>query len=384
MFEPLKRLAAMGTLLVVLCGLARGESPEVLVLMHEPGRVERYDLASGEHLGTLLSGLPPANVLLLDADGRLLISTGLPGGAGTVLRFDPLGAGRIETLIDIPEGYGGRLFRATGMAWHGEDLLVASQGDGKVKRYSYPAGEWQADIALASPGGMTQIAMDNGRLYLTDFVAHALRRSSEKLDGAMSEVWAQHAGQSPWGLVFDDKDRAYWSTSGNRVLRSVGQETVEWAGTAGGLNTPVGLGLGPDGLLYAANLHGQVTIWNTDVPQVGPPVRVIDGPEVKTPLSIAFTTRPLATKEFVYSAPVESQQATAEKLAFFESKIRPLLHTRCLDCHGAEAQEGGLRLDSRHGWEQGGESGTALAPGKPETSLLIKAVQYTDKDKFYF
>ncbi len=380
MFEPLKRLATLCTLLIVLGGRAAGESPEVLVLMHEQGRIERYDLASGEHRGTLLSGLPPANVLLLDADERLLISTGLPGGTGTVLRFDPRGAGRMETLIDIPEGYGGRLFRATGMTWQGQDLLVASQGDGKVKRYSYPAGEWQSDIALASPGGMTQVAMNDGRLFITDFVAQAVRRGSEQLDGSMSEVWAQHAGQSPWGLVFDDNGHAFWSTSGNRILRSDGTETAEWAGAAGGLNTPVGLGLGPDGLLYAANLHGAVTIWNTQVPQVGPPLREIAGPEVKTPISFAFTKGALAEQEYVYVAPVDSQVATAEKLAFFELKIRPLLHARCVECHGAEAQEGGLRLDSRHGWEQGGESGTALAPGKPETSLLIKAVQYTDKD----
>ena len=157
----------------------------------------------------------------------MLISTGLPGGAGTVLRFDPRGGGRIESLIEIPEGYGGRLFRATGMAWLGKDLLVASQGDGKVKRYAYPSGEWQADIALASPGGMTQIAVNGGRLFITDFVARALRRGSEKLDGAMGEVWAQHSAQSPWGLVFDDKGQAFWSTSGNRVLRSDGKETVE-------------------------------------------------------------------------------------------------------------------------------------------------------------
>ena len=317
MFEPLKRLATICTLLVVLGGRAAGESPEVLVLMHAPGRVERYDLASGEHRGTLLSGLPPANVLLLDGDERLLISTGLSGGAGTVLRFDPREAGSMETLIDIPEGYGGRLFRATGMAWHGEDLLVASQGDGKVKRYSYPAGEWQADIALASPGGMTQVAMNDGRLYVTDFVAQALRRSSETLDGMMSEVWAQHGAQSPWGLVFD-KGHAFWSTSAHRILRSDGQETIEWAGAGGGLKTPVGLAVGPDGRLYAANLHGTVTVWNMDVPQSGSPVREFSGPEVKSPLSFAFTMRPLATKEFVYSAPIEANQVNAEKLAFFE------------------------------------------------------------------
>ena len=144
MIDALKSLILVFAVAGLLCGSAG--AGEVLVLMHEPGRIERYDLESGAHRGTLLSGLPPANVLLLDADGRLLISTGLPGGAGTVLRFDPHGAGTMETLLDIPEGYGGRLFRATGMAFHDGDLLVASQGDGKVKRYAYPSGEWQADV----------------------------------------------------------------------------------------------------------------------------------------------------------------------------------------------------------------------------------------------
>jgi len=380
MNEALKYLVAVFAVVGPLCGSAGAGEAEVLVLMHEPGRIERYDLKSGAHRGTLLSGLPPANVLLLDADGRLLISTGLPGDAGTVLRFDPHGSGKMETLLDIPEGYGGRLFRATGMAFYDGDLLVASQGDGKVKRYAYPSGEWQADVALASPGGMTQIAMNRGRLFITDFVAQALRKGSEKLDGAMSEVWAQHAAQAPWGLVFDDQEHAFWSTSGNRILRSDGKETVEWAGAAAGLTTPVGLGLGPDRLLYAANLQGPVTVWQTDAPNVGPPIRVITGPEVKTPISFAFTEQPLATNEFVYTPPVDAKGLSAEKLAFFESRIRPLLHAQCIECHGDDAQEGKLRLDSRHGWEQGGESGPAILPGKPEASLLIKAVQYADKD----
>ena len=115
MIDVLKYLIAVFAFVGLLCGSAGAGDAEVLVLMHEPGRVERYDLESGAHRGTLLSGLPPANVLLLDADGRLLISTGLPGGAGTVLRFDPRGNGgngRIESLIEIPEGYGGRVFRA--------------------------------------------------------------------------------------------------------------------------------------------------------------------------------------------------------------------------------------------------------------------------------
>jgi hypothetical protein len=66
--------------------------------------------------------------------------------------------------------------------------------------------------------------------------------------------------------------------------------------------------------------------------------------------------------------------------AFFESKIRPLLVERCLECHGETKQEGGLRLDSPAGWKEGGDSGPALIPGKPDESLLITAVSYVDKD----
>ena len=66
---------------------------------------------------------------------------------------------------------------------------------------------------------------------------------------------------------------------------------------------------------------------------------------------------------------------------FFEKKIRPLLDQRCSECHSAEKKvKGGLRLDSRDGWQTGGDSGAAIVPGKPDESLLIKAVRYRDKD----
>jgi hypothetical protein len=39
-----------------------------------------------------------------------------------------------------------------------------------------------------------------------------------------------------------------------------------------------------------------------------------------------------------------------------------------------------LALDSKAGWQKGGENGPAIVPGKPEESLLVKAVQYEDPD----
>lgn len=79
-------------------------------------------------------------------------------------------------------------------------------------------------------------------------------------------------------------------------------------------------------------------------------------------------------------SPPAAQEPDPAQVAFFETKIRPLLIERCLECHGEKTQHGGLRLDSRAGWQAGGDSGMAVAPGKPEASLLIKAIRHTDKE----
>ncbi len=62
--------------------------------------------------------------------------------------------------------------------------------------------------------------------------------------------------------------------------------------------------------------------------------------------------------------------------AFFEAKVRPLLISRCLECHGSEKPKAGLRLDSREALLTGGESGPAAIAGKPEESLLVEVISY--------
>jgi cytochrome c553 len=71
---------------------------------------------------------------------------------------------------------------------------------------------------------------------------------------------------------------------------------------------------------------------------------------------------------------------TREEISFFETSIRPLLAENCYSCHGKEKQKGELRLDSRAAVMRGGELGAVIVAGKPEESLLIKAVKYTDAD----
>ena len=74
------------------------------------------------------------------------------------------------------------------------------------------------------------------------------------------------------------------------------------------------------------------------------------------------------------------QMSFAEDHAFFESKVRPVLVEHCYECHSGEKTKGGLGLDTKQGWEKGGDTGPAIVPGKPDESLLIKAVRYHDED----
>src|SRR6059058_2042734 len=60
---------------------------------------------------------------------------------------------------------------------------------------------------------------------------------------------------------------------------------------------------------------------------------------------------------------------------FFEAKVRPVLVNSCVKCHGGEKASGGLRLDTRESLLKGGDSGPAVVVGKPDASLLVKAVR---------
>jgi hypothetical protein len=81
----------------------------------------------------------------------------------------------------------------------------------------------------------------------------------------------------------------------------------------------------------------------------------------------------------VLSAVVDAAPTPAQ-VEFFEQRIRPILAGECYECHGAEKQEGGLRLDSREAVREGGDSGPALVVGNPGDSRLIQSLVHSDVD----
>jgi cytochrome c553 len=81
------------------------------------------------------------------------------------------------------------------------------------------------------------------------------------------------------------------------------------------------------------------------------------------------------------AAPAEPvPPADAAGIEFFEKRIRPLLAENCYQCHGPERQRAGLLLNSFDAILKGGDRGPPIVPGKPDQSLLIRAIHYTDDD----
>ncbi len=79
--------------------------------------------------------------------------------------------------------------------------------------------------------------------------------------------------------------------------------------------------------------------------------------------------------------PAAGAEFAPEDLEFFEQKIRPVLVEHCYTCHNStEIAESGLRLDYRNGVLEGGMRGPAIEPGKPRSSLLLRAMRHPSLD----
>ncbi|MCA9174631.1 MAG: PSD1 domain-containing protein [Planctomycetales bacterium] len=83
----------------------------------------------------------------------------------------------------------------------------------------------------------------------------------------------------------------------------------------------------------------------------------------------------LAVAPAVADTPLSEPQTQAWRAA------SQLLQKRCVSCHGAEKQEGGLRLDVGQRVLQGGDSGKAVVAGKPAESLLWQRIASSDDEQ---
>ena len=116
-------------------------------------------------------------------------------------------------------------------------------------------------------------------------------------------------------------------------------------------------------------LIGAVLVSNASAADVAP--KVLDPKVTDSKVTDSKVTDPKVP---------DSKVLDPQAVAFFETKIRPVLVQKCYQCHAAASQElkGGLLLDSREGMLKGGDSGPAVTPGNVKQSLLMDALHYKD------
>ena len=73
-------------------------------------------------------------------------------------------------------------------------------------------------------------------------------------------------------------------------------------------------------------------------------------------------------------ADADDQPAADTAAIDFEKQIQPIFSKHCVECHKAEKDESGFRLDLGHLAIKGGDRGTAIIPGKSDESLLYQAL----------
>ena len=60
---------------------------------------------------------------------------------------------------------------------------------------------------------------------------------------------------------------------------------------------------------------------------------------------------------------------------FFDERVEPILSRHCLGCHNDESKQGGVSFMGRDGLLKEGSHGPVIRPGKPDSSLLLKALR---------
>ncbi len=91
--------------------------------------------------------------------------------------------------------------------------------------------------------------------------------------------------------------------------------------------------------------------------------------------AIRFFGIALFAAAIVFIGALRSSRATEDDESFFETRIRPVLASSCIECHGPKKASGGLRLDSRAAIVKGGDSGSPIEPWNLSSSLLVRAIR---------
>lgn len=79
-------------------------------------------------------------------------------------------------------------------------------------------------------------------------------------------------------------------------------------------------------------------------------------------------------KLLVFGLIVLPALAAEDPSRFFDKQVAPILKKRCLGCHNEDLKDGDISFADRDSLLKGGGHGPTVVPGKPQDSMLIRAI----------
>ena len=140
-----------------------------------------------------------------------------------------------------------------------------------------------------------------------------------------------------------------------------------------------GLDLSTEASLFQGSASGSILVHGR--PQESPLYRMVHEGLMPPDQQTEPSPSELATLQaWIASLPVpgstEHPHASQAQLPTVSQRdVIPLMLLHCTACHGQRIQEAGLDLRSKASMLKGGKSGPAIAPGKPEESLIIQRIR---------
>lgn len=258
----MKRYAS--ALLVLLAGSLQAQCPDMLLVSgYFSGNVHRYDACTGAFEGVLDSSgrLTGAQASQVGPDGRLYVVAEL---RNRIQRYDAQTLAFVDTAIQLPANFG-----ATGIAFRGNEIWVASYTQSLVRRFDLATGQSLGDAVATGAGGLR--GADNGmtfgpdgRLYVPGYDSHSVVRH-DPVGGTTATFIDARAGGllNARGILFEPGGQSVLvSSEGNgKILRYATSDGRFLSELASGLQNPTGMAYHPDGSLLVTNASG-VTRFN--------------------------------------------------------------------------------------------------------------------------
>ncbi len=222
-----------------------------------------------------------------------------------------------------------------------------------------PRGEYEKIAEFESDGGLCEVKFDV-------FAGGREGKNPRRVEVGETVVAIAKSGTEKWELLTPLPESipytdASWEGYRARAAKIVFDHSAAQRSA-----------LRDQGSAYWASRRQAANAWLASTPEVSVPP-LPEGLLAENPIDHFIAAKFATVKS-------QNRHKATENVDFFRD-VKPLLESRCGDCHRGMKAKGGLRLDSEEFARKGGDSGPAYEAGNAVESELLRRVRSTDSDE---